>query len=90
MVSIPNWNFQCIKSYLKSYNKYLNAGFTSALLDQPFMLNEVPVEADIHDLYGGQENERARKFRRLVLSNEKVHQNIRNLLPVFDRRGLLD
>lgn len=63
---------------------------TSALLVQPFMLNEVPVEADINDLYGDRDHERAREFRRLVLSNPKVHQNIRNLLPVFDRRGLLD
>lgn len=54
------------------------------------MLNEVPIDADIHDLYGSQDQERARQFRELVLSNVKVHENIRKLLPIFDRRGLLD
>lgn len=65
-------------------------GLTAAFLEQPFMVNEAPVEADIHDLFGEKDDDRARKFRQLVLSNVKVHEAVKYLLPKFDQLGLLD
>lgn len=46
-------------------------------------------DADIHSLLD--DDERARKFRRTCFSGNKEYQNVlKKLLPVFDRRGLLD
>ncbi|XP_011294429.2 uncharacterized protein LOC101893440 [Musca domestica] len=46
-------------------------------------------DADIHSLLD--DDERARKFRRTCFSGNKEYQNVlKKLLPLFDRRGLLD
>lgn len=56
---------------------------------KPYMINEdASADADLASLL--QEDERAENFKRVVFSNERVHQNLKKLLPIFDRRGFLD
>lgn len=64
------------------------SAFTSSLLVQPVMLNENCEDADIESLLGS--DEKAVRFRNTIYSNPKVHNNIKQLLPIFDKRGLLD
>lgn len=52
------------------------------------MLNENSENADIEGLFGN--DKRCQLFKNQVYSNEKVHNNIRSLLPFFDRKGILD
>lgn len=60
----------------------------SACLVQPIMLNEETEDADIGALHGS--DARALRFKRMMYGSEKVQAIVRNLLPIFDRRGLLD
>ncbi|XP_055855056.1 uncharacterized protein LOC129918494 [Episyrphus balteatus] len=46
------------------------------------------VDADFHALMG--EDERAMKFKKEIFENERTQKNLKRLLPMFDRKGLLD
>lgn len=52
------------------------------------MINECTEDADIDALHGC--DERALRFKRTLFSNPKVHSIVRHLLPIFDKKGLLD
>lgn len=52
------------------------------------MLNEDTEDADIAALHGS--DERALRFKRMMYGSAKVQAIVRSLLPIFDRRGLLD
>lgn len=52
------------------------------------MLNQETADADVAALLGS--DARAVRFKRTVYRNEKVQRIVRTLLPIFDRRGLLD
>lgn len=60
----------------------------AALLVQPVMLNENTENADIEAIHGN--NERSIIYKKQLYLNEKVQNNIRSLLPYFDRKGILD
>lgn len=60
----------------------------AALIVQPVMINEHSDDADIEALFGS--DERCKKYKKQLYSNEKVQNNIRILLPIFDRKGILD
>ncbi|KAG4075458.1 hypothetical protein HA402_015111 [Bradysia odoriphaga] len=62
--------------------------FISALLVQPIHINENCEDADLIALFGT--GEKAARYRHTVFSNPKVHRNIKQLLPIFDRKGLLN
>ncbi|CAD7091881.1 unnamed protein product [Hermetia illucens] len=64
-------------------------GFVSACLVKPYLINEdAAADADMAALL--LENERADNFKKAVYSNERVHRYLKKLLPIFDRKGLLD
>lgn len=65
-------------------------GFASALLIQSFLLNDKDGEqvGDVDTLTGN--DERAWAYKRRIFQHPQVQKNIKNLLPVFDRWGLLD
>lgn len=52
------------------------------------MINEDTADADFNSLMG--EDERGLKFKYSVYCNSRVQKNLSNLLPLFNRRGLLD
>lgn len=62
--------------------------FMSASLVQPLFLNENCEDADIEALHGN--DERAVRFKHLMYTNKQVQANLRNLLPIFERKGILD
>ncbi|XP_055855055.1 uncharacterized protein LOC129918493 [Episyrphus balteatus] len=57
-------------------------------LVQAVQVNDQTEDADFHALMG--EDERALNFKRIIFQNEKVQKNLKRLLPMFDRKGLLD
>ncbi|XP_055923412.1 uncharacterized protein LOC129953900 [Eupeodes corollae] len=62
--------------------------FISGCLMHALVLNEEAEDADFRALVG--EDERAMNFKYSIFKNEKVQKNLKRLLPIFDRRGLLD
>ncbi|XP_037817356.1 uncharacterized protein LOC119607487 [Lucilia sericata] len=62
--------------------------FHSSIVVQPVMLNQDPTDADYNALMG--EDDRAMRFKSRVYKNPVVQENLQNLLPIFDRRGLLE
>lgn len=65
-----------------------HSGFISSCLVQPIMLNEETEDADIAALHGS--DARALRFKQTLYASGKVQRIVRKLLPIFDRRGLLD
>lgn len=63
-------------------------GFIAASLVQPIMLNENTEDADIAALHGN--DERALRFKAMMFLNPKVQENLRALLPVWDRNGVFE
>lgn len=63
-------------------------GLISTLLIQPLQINENCEDADLVALLGT--GEKPTRYRNTVFSNPKVHENIKQWLPIFDRKGLLD
>ncbi|XP_055923413.1 uncharacterized protein LOC129953901 [Eupeodes corollae] len=60
----------------------------SSCLVQAVQINDKNDDADFHALMS--EDERGLNYKSLVFQNEKVQKNLKRLLPVFDRKGLLD
>uniref|UniRef100_A0A8D8JDC3 (northern house mosquito) hypothetical protein n=1 Tax=Culex pipiens TaxID=7175 RepID=A0A8D8JDC3_CULPI len=60
----------------------------SSIVPLPIAINEVTCDADFEGLTGN--DDRTRQFKRTVMANKKYHKIIQALLPVFDRKGLLD
>ncbi|CAD7091874.1 unnamed protein product [Hermetia illucens] len=59
------------------------------IIPQPLMLNEKVDDASFNCLL--EENtERSMNLRNAIYGNPKVQDNLRRILPVFDRRGILD
>lgn len=67
---------------------FMFLGFTSGCLIQPIMLNEHTEDANIESIFNN--DERAKAFKRLTLGSDRVQQNLKYLLPYFDRRGVFD
>lgn len=67
---------------------YLFIGFIAGGLVQPVMLNEQMDDADIAALHGN--DDRALRYKAMIFTNPKVQENVRALLPVWDRNGFLD
>ncbi len=63
-------------------------GLMSSLLIQPIQINENCEDADLVALIGT--GEKSVRYRNTVFSNPKVHDNIKQFLPFFDKKGLLD
>uniref|UniRef100_W8B1A9 CHK kinase-like domain-containing protein n=1 Tax=Ceratitis capitata TaxID=7213 RepID=W8B1A9_CERCA len=61
---------------------------SSTVVNQSAMINEKTDDAELKNLIGTDET--ASKFRATLYTNKKVQENIKNLLPYFDRKGLLD
>ncbi|XP_037817359.1 uncharacterized protein LOC119607490 [Lucilia sericata] len=81
--SIPN-----LKQFrLHAEQKRFFAVHCSVIL-QAVMLNEDPTDADYNSLMG--EDDRAMSFKSRLYNNPTIQENLKNLLPLFDRRGLLD
>ncbi|XP_075145287.1 uncharacterized protein LOC142220184 [Haematobia irritans] len=55
---------------------------------RPNMTNSQNEDADIHSLFD--HDERAKNYRRICLENKDLQTVLKKMLPVFDRRGLLD
>lgn len=66
----------------------ISSAFTSALINQPFMIHEGDISADTQTLMA--EDKNAESVRNYIMSDRKVQANMRRLLPIFDRRGVLD
>ncbi|XP_065354501.1 uncharacterized protein LOC135948974 [Calliphora vicina] len=60
----------------------------SSVIIQPVMLNQDSTDADYNALMG--EDDRAMSFKSRLYDNPIIQENLKNLLPVFDRRGLLE
>lgn len=67
---------------------FITALFTLTIT-QPVMLNEIVEDASLNRFLEGN-TEKSMQLRYAIFSNPKVQDNLRRLLPVFDRRGLLD
>lgn len=52
------------------------------------MINENSENADFEALQGV--DERAIQFKKMVYENEKLHKILKRLLPLCDKKGLLD
>lgn len=52
------------------------------------MLNGDSTDADYNSLMG--EDERGMRFKSRLYDNPVVQENLKHLLPLFDRRGLLE
>ncbi|XP_065354504.1 uncharacterized protein LOC135948976 [Calliphora vicina] len=61
---------------------------TATLASQAIMINDLCDDADFHSLVD--DDERSRNFRASAYKNKRVQNNIKTLLPYFDRHGLLD
>ncbi|KAM7361509.1 uncharacterized protein ACRADG_012407 [Cochliomyia hominivorax] len=61
---------------------------TAALASQAIMINDQCDDADFRSLVD--DDEKARKFRASAYKNKRLQDNIKVLLPYFDRHGLLD
>ncbi|XP_030373465.1 uncharacterized protein LOC115623334 [Scaptodrosophila lebanonensis] len=61
---------------------------TSSLVCQAIMINDQNADADFNALV--KEDERGRNFRKLLYNNKKLQDNVKRVLPVFNRCGLLD
>ncbi|XP_053951122.1 uncharacterized protein LOC128858450 [Anastrepha ludens] len=61
---------------------------TSTVVNQCVMINDKADDAEFRNLIGS--DERASNFRASVYTNKTVQENIKCLLPYFDRKGLLD
>ncbi|XP_065354506.1 uncharacterized protein LOC135948978 [Calliphora vicina] len=62
--------------------------FHSSCVVQPIQRNVVNDDADFNALM--QTDERAIRFKNTCFTNPYIQNNIRKLLPVYERRGLLD
>lgn len=60
----------------------------STCVVQPIQRNVINDDADFNALM--QTNERAIRFKNTCYTNPYAHRMIRQLLPVYDQRGLLD
>lgn len=60
----------------------------SCIVPLPIAINEITIDADFEGLTGG--DERTKQFKRTVMANAEYHKILKALLPVFDRKGLLD
>lgn len=58
------------------------------MLVLPVMINEDTQDADFESLCG--DDERSRKFKKRMYQNVKFHAIAKQMLPVLDRKGLLD
>ncbi|XP_013103325.2 uncharacterized protein LOC106084301 [Stomoxys calcitrans] len=58
------------------------------IAQRPIMTSSQSDDADIHSLLD--DDERARNFRKNCVNNKDYQIILKNMLPVFDRRGLLD
>lgn len=67
---------------------YSKTGFSASCLHQPILINEHTDDADMEALLSG--DERSMKFKRLMYSNPKVQDNLRRLVPLYDRLGIFD
>ncbi|EDW84847.1 uncharacterized protein Dwil_GK14343 [Drosophila willistoni] len=61
---------------------------TVSLVSHAIMINDQNADADFNGLM--LDDERGRKFRKLIYTNKKLRDILQRLLPVFDRCGLLD
>lgn len=62
---------------------------TSSVCVQPVMINNKnSTDADFNALL--LDDERGREFRKSLYLNPMVHKYVKTLLPVFDRKGLLN
>lgn len=66
---------------------YSFEGFTSSCLVQPTFINDCK-DSDIDCLILN--DERAQRFKRISYESQRVQNNLRNLLPVYDKLGLFD
>lgn len=68
---------------LKSFSN-----FTFSITSQPIMVNPITEDADFSALM--KVDERGMKFKHLLFSNPVVQDNLKLMLPVFDRMGLFE
>ncbi|KAL5292055.1 hypothetical protein ACFFRR_011074 [Megaselia abdita] len=68
---------------LKSFSN-----FTISITSQPVMLNPDTEDADFHAVL--KVDERGMKFKRLLFSNPVLQENLKIMLPVYDRMGLFE
>ncbi|XP_017855662.1 PREDICTED: uncharacterized protein LOC108608683 [Drosophila arizonae] len=60
----------------------------SAVVVQPVMISEDPTDACFNALMN--DDERATRFKNRLYNNPIVQQNLKALMPVFDKKGLLE
>ena len=61
---------------------------TSSLACGPLMINDKTEDADFNGVI--KDDERGRRFRRMLYDNKVVQDYMKKLLPMFDAKGLLD
>ncbi|KAH8267231.1 hypothetical protein KR026_008600 [Drosophila bipectinata] len=61
---------------------------TASLTCAAILTNDETADADFHALM--KEDERGRRFRKLLYNNKSLRENLKYLLPRFDRSGLLE
>uniref|UniRef100_A0A336MA18 CSON013155 protein n=1 Tax=Culicoides sonorensis TaxID=179676 RepID=A0A336MA18_CULSO len=72
-------------------HQYLKKSFlklTSCIMMLPSMINEVNDDADFESLM--LDDEKARRFKKTIMSNPKYRTILQKLLPIFDSEGLMD
>ncbi|XP_067646821.1 uncharacterized protein [Eurosta solidaginis] len=77
-----------LKKFLQRVEQKRFFAFHSSCVIQPVMICEDTDDADFNTLMG--EDERALKFKYNIYQNAQVQKNLKNLLPIFDNRGLLE
>lgn len=68
--------------------KFILTAFHSSCVVAPIQRNVVNDDADFNALM--QSDERAVRFKNTCYTNPYIQNIIRKLLPVYERRGLLD
>ncbi|XP_055605524.1 uncharacterized protein LOC129753704 [Uranotaenia lowii] len=67
--------------------KMFNAIYSS-FVALPIQINEDSTDAEFETLVGN--DERSKRYRNTIMTNPKFHKIVKGLLPMFDRKGLLD
>lgn len=80
--------FPTLHQFQRQILKKMFYAVYSSIVALPIHMNEETADADFDALMG--DDERSKRFKKAIMANKKYHTVIKGLLPIFDRKGLLD
>ncbi|XP_053691220.1 uncharacterized protein LOC128739748 [Sabethes cyaneus] len=80
--------FPTLHQFQRQLLKKMFYAVYSSFIALPVQINEETADADFEALMG--DDERAQRYRRIIMANTNYQKIVKGLLPKFDRKGLLD